>query len=210
MDVAKLDFREANEDFLPNFVLVAISGLLAVGLYISYVFAVRFRLTFLHGYFLSPGPLIDDRYGFYWSLTTIDCFRIVVFLLYLFILKNLISTWRKNLYRAVVVFWLIFDVVLLISLWITSLTCNNSLTPSNPCNSPQYCSVYGASYPERCGPGPYTGSVDALQPNPVFFAWFWFVVAFSLFDLFMLYQSESLRTAVRRYIFSNNLLRNIN
>lgn len=207
MDPTSLSLKEATEDFLPNVVLIIVSGLLGVGAWLIYLIFVRFKLTFLHGYFGSPGPLIDDRYGFYWTLTTIDCARVVLFALYLFTLKNLISTWRKNWHRALNSLYIVYDVVLIIILWINSACCNNPFMPTNPCNDEDYCSVYGASYPDRCGDGPYTGSADDLKPNPTFVYWFWFTVGFLLLDLFQWFQVESLRVGVRRYIFSSGLLK---
>jgi hypothetical protein len=141
-----------------------------------YVIAVMFQYKsppYFYGYenlqinTSLPGDFVDRRYGFFWVLQFIQSLRY----LYIILLGSMIilsqgrikiSHWMRILFEAIVVWFLIFDIVYLIVMWIHSINNNSIAYVENPCHDQlNYCTAYANYLPTICP----TNSYDPLFDN---------------------------------------------
>lgn len=198
--------------------VISVFSAIHFALFAVYTCLVLYQYLFYYGYLNMtgvggvsppPGSLVDRRYSFLWILILISTSRILLYFLYQFLSYNVgYSWWAFSLHRLLCTFFIVFDVIYLLSLAIQGWTCNSYLFIENQCNDfYKYCVVFGDTWPSFCSTGltfvPGLDPTKELSPSNTFLVDFYMTLTFLALDILQILNANSLNTTISRFIFYN-------
>lgn len=191
--------------YLYNIAILVLSVIYTLG-YIGQLVALRILSHLIyHGYFrpdLAPGPFVDDRINYFAIILAISATRLPVVFSAIWMLRPTTKSIKRTINLVICVFYLIVDVLVLISLSIAwGLICNQSGFGYAPCQAMplDQCSIYGASLPDRCMPPYPVPPSTPLQPTWAFYLLFGCVAGFILLEIALLIFNIFLDDEAREY-----------
>lgn len=187
-------------------VILTCSVIYSIGISIYVAFVHLAYTNSYYGYMnpqAAPGTavFVDRRISYYWVLSVIFLGRLVLVILAMLAADyTKYSGWLFSLYNRLAVFYIIFDIVYILSLLFFGGNCNSTLFPSNPCNNGRICSVYGNSLPSLCRNDSFTNApANTLSPNVTFTADTIIIVFFLVLDILQQSFVRRMKKTIKRY-----------
>jgi hypothetical protein len=192
--------KNASKNQLKEYLTNESSTLVLILFLIAFVYIILFivYLSVVHSNFLfkefypkllslQPGPLLDQRFNFFWWCLLGTLLHLLVPICVVIISNRMSSSFLLTISTIIIAIMLLIDIIVLGSSWFFWVFANNPYIIANPCNDPTtYCSVYG-NIDSTCPDGSYSGvPVSNLVPNVACINYIWFSLAFFILDLVLL------------------------
>jgi hypothetical protein len=149
----------------------------------------------------KPGAFINDRGNYFAVIMAIASTKIGVIFTGIWMLRPVTESLKRTINMIFIIFFLVFDALILISLGIAwGFLCNTSGIGYAPCNAypADVCSVHGSSLPQRCMP-PYPSPAAVLSPIWAFYVYITCIIATFLLHIILLFVNIFLDDTARDY-----------
>lgn len=201
----RFPFTYHNELSIYIIMFLVLSGIY-LGATIVQLFSIRQLTELMYHHMprldLKPGTFIDDRISFFAIFLAILTTRHVLVAVSVWLLQPITQSWKRTLHLILTIFFLIIDVVMVITLLVAwFLLANKSFMPYTPANDipSRYCNVFQASQTARCVPEPQVLTTTDLHPTLAFYILFITECVFLLFEAIYIILNVQLDAVAAEY-----------